>query len=732
MAGAANLPIPLTSLIGREPEIAAVKRLLQRDDLRLLTLTGPGGVGKTRLALAVASDVGRCFADGVRFVGLAPLRDAALVAATLAEALGVRETGDNPIAARLIAFTRDKHLLLVLDNFEHLLPAAPLVTELLAACPRLTVLATSRALLGVSGEHLYPTPPLRLPAPPAGGAAVSPDALLAADAVRLFVARAQAANPDFVLTQHNAAATAAICRRLDGLPLAIELAAARARHVPPPELLTRLAYRLPLLTGGPRDQPVRLQTMRDAIAWSHDLLPPPEQALFRRLAVFVGGCTLAAAEAVGAAGEADTESVLDGLGALLDQSLLRSLASPDGGLRVGMLETIREFALAQLQASGEESAVRGAHAAYFLDLAERADRERPDVSDDFASGSHLGLEQDNLRSALMWLETSGQWTRLLQLATAAAWLWDRLGHFTEGLAWLERALARAKDAAPADRMRALRRVGVMASNTGRFPIADAASAASLDLAREIGDQAGMGWSSIGLGVQAGRQGDHAAYGRWHQQALDCFRAAGNQYGLAHVLSNLGDWAYREQDYLRAGAWSAEALAVAAALPDKRYLTGALNDLGQLALERRDAAESTRRYVESAQTSLTIGDAMGVAQALSGLAGVAVLRRQPERAARWLAAARAYLEEIGATTIGNEEQYARALAATRAALTPTQFDAAWASGRILSIRDATAEAIAEMTPTESVASGRAPSIPAPNHSLTRREREVLHLLALGRT
>ncbi|MDP9358712.1 MAG: adenylate/guanylate cyclase domain-containing protein, partial [Chloroflexota bacterium] len=367
-----NLPTAPTPFLGRAAVVGQISALLRDPGVRLLTLTGSGGVGKTRLALRVAADLLEAFPDGVRFVGLAPITDPALVLPAIARVVGVVPTGDRPLGEAVAAALRDKRLLLVLDNFEQVVEAAPQVADLLAGCPDLTVLVTSRVPLRVAAEHRFPVPPMSLPS----ARAVGPiEELAESEAVALFVARAKAARPDFALTASNAEAVATTCTRLDGLPLAIELAAARVGVLPPPALLTRLDQRLRLLTGGARDLPARQRAMRDTIAWSYDLLTPEERALFRRLAVFTGGFTLEAAEAgVGNLDDPDHD-VLDGVTSLVDASLLKPEEGPDGGdsvtARYLMLETIREFALERLVASGEEGAVRDRHAAFFVALAER-------------------------------------------------------------------------------------------------------------------------------------------------------------------------------------------------------------------------------------------------------------------------------------------------------------------------------------------------------------------------
>ena len=347
----AHLPQPLTSFIGREREVATVVNLLRREHVRLVTLTGPGGVGKTRLAIRVAEIAVTDFLDGVWFVPLATVRDPALIASTIARALGIQETADRSFEEGIGAFFAGRREMLVLDNYEHVLDAAPLVTELLAACPALTVLVTSRSTLRLSGEHDISVPPL---------ASLDPerlpplDRLREAEAIRLFVERATSANAEFVLTEANATDVATLCARLDGLPLAIELAASRNRALPPQTMLRRLDQRLRLLTGGARDQPMRLRSLREAIAWSYDLLTEPEQVLFRRLAVFVGGCTLAAAEAVASGPDDVALDPFEGIASLVDKSLLRPETGHDGESRYLMLETVREYGLEQLAAHDDE------------------------------------------------------------------------------------------------------------------------------------------------------------------------------------------------------------------------------------------------------------------------------------------------------------------------------------------------------------------------------------------
>ena len=431
-----NLPAALTPFVGREREVASVSSQLLRANVRLLTLTGPGGVGKTRLGLQAAAQVRAAFADGVWFVALAPLQDPDLVVSTIAQVFGVRAVGGAPLIERLKEVLRDKHMLLVLDNFEHVVTVAPSITELLAAAANLKVLVTSRAVLHLSGEHEFGVPPLALPDPQQLPAI---ETLAQCDAVALFIARAQAAYRAFELTPANVGAVVAICQRLDGLPLALELAAARVKLFPAQALLARLNDRLTFLTGGARDLPTRQQTIRNTIDWSYQLLTGGEQILFARLGIFLGGFTLEAAEAVCNADGALSMEIVDGIAALLDQSLLQREAGFDGEPRFRMLETIREFALEQLRAQGEEPRLRERHYATYLDFVRTADSSlrTPEAAPWLA---RLDLEQDNIRAALRWTLDARRYADTAWLIVAVSGFWFHNGQGYETGQWVAQLL----------------------------------------------------------------------------------------------------------------------------------------------------------------------------------------------------------------------------------------------------------------------------------------------------
>jgi predicted ATPase/DNA-binding CsgD family transcriptional regulator len=576
---ASNLPVPLTSLIGREQERAAACTLLRRPEVRLATFTGTGGIGKTRLALQVATDLLADFADGVCFVSLAPVSDPDLVVASIVQTLGLKDTGGQPPLELLKASLSEKRLLFLLDNFEQVVVAAPQLSELLIACPHLKLLVTSRAVLHLHGEHEFPVPPLALP-----DLTQLPESetLAQVAAVALFLQRAWAIQPDLQLTAPNARAIAQICVQLDGLPLAIELAAARSKLLPPQALLARLGQRLAVLTSGAQDAPARQQTLRHTLAWSYNLLKAQEQQLFRRLSVFVGGCTLQAVEALCTSLEdgSGAEWILDGVASLLDKSLLQQTDQEGEEPRLLMLETIREYGLECLASSGELKITCQAHAADYLALAQEAattwfGQEQQAWCD------RLEQEHDNLRAALQWLLESKETALALQFSNALWWFWFTRAHLREGRTFLEKALAASEEVATPARAEALHGLGLLLETMGEYQRAEKSCEESLALYCELGDPAGAAWARYALGQVAFDQDEYSRAHALLQEALTFFREAGDPLGGHFVLAHLTMVYTQQGEYFQARACAEESLALAKELGDQDTTAFTLLLLGKV-------------------------------------------------------------------------------------------------------------------------------------------------------
>jgi predicted ATPase/transcriptional regulator with XRE-family HTH domain len=645
-----RLPVPPTTLIGREADIAAASALLDPAQCRarLLSLVGSAGVGKTRLAISVARALVDAFADGVFFVDLAPVNDPQLVAATIARALDLRESDGRTSHELVLEHLNGRQVLLVLDNFEHLLAAAPFLADLLQGCARVALLVTSRTTLRLRGEQRFPVLPLPTPADEPDVA----DAITDVPAVRLFVERAQAVAADFALDDDNMRAVAAICRRLEGVPLAIELAAARVGLLTPETLLQRLNRCLALLTHGAADLPIRQQTLHTALAWSHDLLAPDAQVVFRRLAVFAGGWTIAAAEAVCAESVLGADAVLNELQVLADHSLVvRSAGSASDDPRFGMLETIREFALDRLEASGELGAVRERHFNWCLAYAEAAERElRGPRQHDVLS--RLGFEADNMRSALTWslsqLHSRARTPHpdaALRLGAALARAWSVRGQSVEGCAWLEKLLAASHSDEPtrdprhtsAVRARALMGLAWLYGDHGQFVRGQECTQESLVLFRAAGDERGMATALLNLGHLADYRGDTEQALALFADSAEHARAAGEQSQLGEALGWVARSLYRKGDIAAARATLLEGTSLLEASGDIARLAGTLFIQGTIEAEQNNSLAAESALIRSTDLYQRAGDRVGETKAIGWLGYVALSRGD-------YPAARAYLTQ----------------------------------------------------------------------------------------
>lgn len=701
-----NLSVQLSPLVGRRREISEITSLLRRDSIRLVTLTGIGGTGKTRLALEIAAEMLAEFADGVFFIALAAVKDAEFVASEIAQPLGVKESGGKSLPETLKNFLKEKQILLVVDNFEQVLSAAPILNELLAAAPRVQMLVTSRALLHLRVEREFVVPPLDVPA---DIAELSLDDLLQYESVKLFTERAQTVKSNLAATKENLQIIAEICSRLDGLPLAIELAAERIKILSPLQILERLENRLKLLTGGAQDLPTRQQTMRGTIEWSYDLLDENEQILFRRLAVFAGGFTIDAAESfilchssvvkdLATDEEQPTKDkgqrtidVLNGITSLVENSLVVQRETADGESRFRLLEVVREYALEILETSGESEMMRKNHTAFFLALAEKA---KPD----FFYGQEIQLlnrleeEIDNFRTALSWSIISDIETAA-NLAAALRRFWLLHGHLTEERKWLEAVLEKSDDAPIEVRVKLIFGLGQAALYQGDNKTAWKMFEESLAFGKAANDKRQIALSSRGLGSAAKQQGDIKTAKKFMKVGLKISRELKDIFGISVSLNNLGDLARMENDFAAARLLLEESLAISKQLENAEGVCGNLNNLGAVTYGEGNYETAHTHFSEAIALGQNLGDKVSVSYSLDGFAALAVKQENFECAAKLAGAAQHLRESLGFETEPAERSFRDAyLADLQSILDKEKFAEFYEQGRALSLKKAAALAL----------------------------------------
>jgi predicted ATPase/DNA-binding CsgD family transcriptional regulator len=707
-----------TALIGREAERSIARGLLLDEIVPLLTLTGTGGVGKTHLALVVARDVAAAFGDGVVWVDLASLRDPNLVPAAVAEALELNLSSGQPVVAQLVRHLRHRQLLLLLDNCEHLASGVgTLAAELLTHCPALQILATSRAPLRLRGEHVLPVDPLPLPAPEV----TSHETLAQNEAVCLFVDRAQAISPSFALSPTNAATVASLCRHLDGLPLAIELAATRSAVFTPEALLARMSRRLRPLGAAARDAPARQQTMHEAIAWSYGLLSPQQQALFRRLSVFVGSFSLEAAEVICA--DTPRDDVAADFAALLEHSLLRRLATSDDAPRYGMLETLREFAGDRLNESGEAQLPRARHAAYFCALVERA------AQDNYTPAEstwipRLTVELSNLRAALAWAEAHDA-SMLRRLASGLWWFWRTRGSWVEADGWLGRAL-RTSATMGIGQTELLVQAADVAMNLGEIPRAEGLLAEAVGVGRDAGETKGLAESLMAQGQLLAGQGAFQQAERVLTESLGIWQTLPEPAWTVGCGMSLGWALYAAGEHDRAMRHFQDAVILGRAVGFGWGLTAALLGLGHISLARGRLPEAAIALDEALHIAAESGDPAMLSECLELAAALALAAGEPRSAARLLGASEGQLAPTGYVRPALQQQIVARLVEKTTTLLGAETNAAMAEGRAL----AADEAMALAQSVGRTRSRTGAGLPRP--ALSPREREVLRLLAEGQS